>query len=287
MLFCFLSTADAQEQLFWYLEGTKAGFKDGKGDVVIKPTFVFADKFSEGLAGAGKGEDMFSALYGFINTKGDWVIQPQFNAVGQFTDGLARVSKDGNWGYIDKNGKIAITPIYDLCYEFENGYAQAQKKGKWGIINKKGEWIIAPTYYDLTNVSKDKILATKKDLYTTPWEIMDLKEKKLSDSTFDRVKDFNEGLAPARDKNDKYGFINSKGQWIIQPQFTNAEPFAEGLAAVEIDYGNWGFIDASGKVVIEPKYDRSASFINGFAFVERIGKHMYINKEGEIVLALD
>ncbi|MCK7461244.1 MAG: WG repeat-containing protein [Sphingobacterium sp.] len=48
------------------------------------------------------------------------------------------------------------------------------------------------------------------------------------------------------DENGKWGLINKKGEFIVNPQFDEINDFREGLAAVRIgDYKNgnfkWGF----------------------------------------------
>jgi WG containing repeat len=57
-------------------------------------------------------------------------------------------------------------------------------------------------------------------------------------------------------QNGKYGFLDHRGNFVIQPQFIwidpifdNALPFSEGLAAVKLG-GQWGFVDAAGKRMI-------------------------------------
>jgi hypothetical protein len=60
-------------------------------------------------------------------------------------------------------------------------------------------------------------------------------------------------------------------------------PFNEGLAAVKTDDG-WGFIDTTGKLVIEPQFDNVGSFQDGLAFVSILGKEAYITKSGAFVV---
>ncbi|KDR55184.1 MULTISPECIES: WG repeat-containing protein [Oscillatoriales] len=42
----------------------------------------------------------------------------------------------------------------------------------------------------------------------------------------------------------RYGYVDTTGKTIIQPQFYGAEPFSEGLAVVQLngyyDGGSWG-----------------------------------------------
>ena len=87
------------------------------------------------------------------------------------------------------------------------------------------------------------------------------------------------------EQNDKWGFINSKGEIVIKPQFDEVNPFSEGLARVEINLKN-GFIDTSGKFVIEPQYYIAFSFSEGVAAVsiEPPGTWGYIDHKGNFVI---
>ena len=54
-------------------------------------------------------------------------------------------------------------------------------------------------------------------------------------------------------KNDKFGFVNTKGKFIIPPVFDKVEEFQNDLSVVK--YANkWGMIDLHGSTVIEPVY---------------------------------
>jgi hypothetical protein len=64
----------------------------------------------------------------------------------------------------------------------------------------------------------------------------------------------------------KYGFINEKGQWAIEPRFGEVGNFKEGLASVRCDAG-YGFIDSSGKVVIAVEYGKCFDFSEGLAVI--------------------
>src|SRR5687768_7621289 len=45
--------------------------------------------------------------------------------------------------------------------------------------------------------------------------------------------------------NGKYGYIDSEGKLVVQPQFDNAAEFADGLAPVAVGK-SWGYIDRKG-----------------------------------------
>jgi WG containing repeat len=129
---------------------------------------------------------------------------------------------------------------------------------------------------------------------------------------------FSEGLGQVR-VNDKWGFINARGELVIRPQFDEVVPFSEGLAAVRIgnDWGfidktgrmviaptvspefnnkfsegllsvylngKFGYIDATGRTVIPPRFDHARPFRSGVAAVEIDGKPAYIDHHGTVVL---
>ena len=52
----------------------------------------------------------------------------------------------------------------------------------------------------------------------------------------------------------KWGYIDKKGQYVINPQFSDADWFSDGLARVENKDGKYGFIDKKGTYKIPAKY---------------------------------
>lgn len=98
----------------------------------------------------------------------------------------------------------------------------------------------------------------------------------------------NVDLYPVED-NSKWGYIDSNGDLLINPQFDSADDFSEGYASIEIN-NKFGYIDKAGKVMIKPEFDYAKSFSEGIAVV-RIGinpntdliKYGFINKKGEIL----
>jgi hypothetical protein len=82
--------------------------------------------------------------------------------------------------------------------------------------------------------------------------------------------------------NDKWGYINTSGQFIIEPQFGDAKDFADnGLASVKnlnAHYGQYGYINASGQFFIQPQFDYAGNFgESGLAMVVLNNKYGYIN----------
>ena len=91
------------------------------------------------------------------------------------------------------------------------------------------------------------------------------------------------GLFPIQ-QSEKWGYINSKGEVVIQPQFAEAWPFSEGLAAACIEHDKCGYIDETGKFSINPQFQTALRFSDGLAAVVTDGKVGYVDKTGKLVV---
>jgi hypothetical protein len=67
-------------------------------------------------------------------------------------------------------------------------------------------------------------------------------------------------------ENEKWGYMNQRGETVIPPQFDRALDFFENKAAVVL-HGKAGYIDESGGWKIEPRWDAARSFRDGAAIV--------------------
>ncbi len=124
-------------------------------------------------------------------------------------------------------------------------------------------------------------------------EIMDLydsigqkEESKFVFSEYNPDFLFTNGVTPFKSTgNDKMGFVDKNGNYIIEPKFDNAHPFAEnGLARVQQNMC-WGYINTSGEYVIEPKFGNAYDFDeNGMALVFYEGRHGFIDKKGNWIV---
>jgi hypothetical protein len=101
---------------------------------------------------------------------------------------------------------------------------------------------------------------------------------------FEHIDDFHNGLANFKE-GGKWGIMNTKGEYIIPPKFVSALLFSLDLAEASTDRIKWGYINRKGEFVIEPKFDKTYMFSSdGFADVIVNGKYGYINVKGEYVV---
>ena len=96
---------------------------------------------------------------------------------------------------------------------------------------------------------------------------------------------FGEGLAPIQKTNNKWGFIDKKGELSIPFEYDSIYllSFNEGLVPVQMLNGNgkWVFIDKTGEPYIQIEFDDVIeNFKDGKAKVKLNGEIFYINRNG-------
>lgn len=112
----------------------------------------------------------------------------------------------------------------------------------------------------------------------------DSKEKDITQSLLDRYGEFS-SLYPVQ-YGDRWGYINSNGELKISPIFEmDADGFnnffVNGLAIVSTDGDKYGFIDEKGNFVIQPQYDEATSFgVYGLAWVKSGSSSHFIDRKG-------
>ena len=99
---------------------------------------------------------------------------------------------------------------------------------------------------------------------------------------FDGVGSFNEGFARVK-KDGKHGYINTKGEQIVEYEFDDVSYFNKGFDRVLKD-GKCGYINTKGEQIVECKFNKVRDFKEGFAPVQKDGKWGYINTKGYSVI---
>lgn len=254
------------------VEGPLYNFIDEEGNCLLQQSLSGTKpQLSEGIITFEE-----NGLYGFMDTDGNILVPPSYPYAGKFTEGLAAVTNEkGEIGYIDREGTVQIE-FKKGTYggEFENGLAAFyETDDRGGLIDRNGDWVIKPKYdscyynedcqvWELKYGNYDdredvyyiqtgmlvKGLSLVKEItneYIVAHEgsravLALIEDHECSKVKFDYLERFSEGLAAAR-ANGKYGYINTHGEWVIAPQFSNARSFSDGLAAVCVG-DLWGYI---------------------------------------------
>ncbi len=95
-----------------------------------------------------------------------------------------------------------------------------------------------------------------------------------------------EGLAPVRENTNTWSYSNLKGEMVITPQLEDARAFSEGRAAVMLQ-GRWGYIDTAGAWIQDPEFAQIDDFHLGLGRVRldvgEAHRYGYIDRAGRSV----
>ena len=219
--------------------------------------------------------------WGFVNRDDGMTVAASFDGVGWFgPDGLASAGRRGKlgyikWGFIDRTGRFAIEPQFDYAYNFACGQAHVHKgRGwhrKWGLIDTRGRFVVAPTF----------------DLIWAPcyWALVSSRGDPESSSLYN-AKSYNTELIGVV-AGGRLGYVNRQGDIVIEPKFvvqTADLAFREGLKRVRLNREDKdGYIDQTGRFVIPPQFDHASEFIGGFASVRLGPRSGYIDTTGKFL----
>jgi len=161
------------------------------------------------------------------------------------------VIKNGKYALVNKKNQLIIPAEYDEIREINNGLVIA-KKEKWGIVNLKNKIIVPFEYDDLSGFYEGIAHAdvAKKSFYINK-ENQRLINLELD---FNWFGNFKQGVALVK-KNDKFGYIDKKGNILIPFIYDDALPFIKDIALVYLKKGNQCFfINKKGSKVFEEEY---------------------------------
>ena len=233
----------------------KWGYIDNSGRFVIEPQFDDANVFSDGIA-----QVVVGGQAGYIDKSGKFIVPPQYRSYSPqhstFAAGLACVEVNGRWGFIDNQGKMVIEAQFGNPSSFHDGLAAVQVGEKfstrYGFIDRTGAFAIEPRFSlawqfseGLARVQIDRgAMAFIDKTGNVVFTVVDGR----------RAGEFSEGLVNVRTGSgaqEKWGYVDRAGKWVIAPRFQRAETFYKALAQVFVD-NKIAYIDHVGRYVWGP-----------------------------------
>ncbi len=237
-------------------DGTKWGYINETGEFVIQPEFTYALDFQKNrLATVEIGE-----RYGSINQKGKFVIPPKFESVIEFSEGRAAVVYESGFQVIDEQGQILTKKSYNFIGMFQESRAivsdNVNGNFRYGYLNRAGE-VVIPIQFETASDFQDGLAVVKKR--DNQFAVIHRNGNEVNVYPYFYVGNYGDKfLAFQKGLNEKYGYIDLKGNIIIEPSFTTAQSFENNRAVVNVadNFENkYGLIDKTGAYIIEPIYN--------------------------------
>lgn len=162
-----------------FLSGTKIGFANTEGDIIIRPQFDYVlDDFFHVKSLVRVGE-AYSKVYpsrnprpsiylykrfGILKSDGSFLIPMEYEGIAMpvLSDAITLRSMSEGYAVIDFNGNIIVPfGVYNYIDGFDQGFARVKigtttngietSDSRWGIINDEGEIIVEPVNKNIWN----------------------------------------------------------------------------------------------------------------------------------------
>ena len=268
-----------------YRLGSKWGLLYADGRALV-PQWDEIDDFKNGIAVYTSSGKCGLLYEDGSTTPAEWSDIKPFSNVGG--EKLAKVKWNGKYGYIDTQGNIVIEPVWSEIKEFraigDKYLAEVIFDGKHGFIDSKNNVVLLPEWEAVSAFNSNGVCLIVNQTSASAYRfgLADAEGNILCEPTYIKLgiaesstyeEDSVLSSPPAGPDpifviaaNGKYGYINGRGELLVDTIYDNAKGFSEGLCAVKKD-GLWGYVDKTGTVVIQPEYVDATSFSNGTADV--------------------
>ncbi|NEU99772.1 WG repeat-containing protein [Bradyrhizobium uaiense] len=165
------------------------------------------------------------------------------------------VRHDGKWGFISTEGNLVANRYFDRADPFHGGIAAVVDAGLWAVIGEDGAFLLGPlklargTFISGTGEYGIEFEEGYRTLDRAQVAELARNPEPLTHRLAPRLP-WSEGLAAKLDGNtDKWGFIDSTGEFVIAPQFDAVDSFRNGVAwAAFPDRREWCQIDKAGRI---------------------------------------
>lgn len=186
----------------------------------------------------------------YTTPKIDWVSSVPEN------DSSTVYAIENKRGFLNvKNGEIIIdadSNNYSNAWVFSEGLAAVVRNGKIGFINAKNE-IVIPfqyCYFDKYNAYDFGYL-------------------------------FHNDCCVITNEKGKFGLINKKGEWILNPIYDEILPLQKNGYRLVVNKEKYGVIDSNNNIVYPAEYDYIDIVSNGFVLAKE-GKMWQIDFSGKV-----
>lgn len=244
----------------------KWGFITTQGQEIIAARFDTVSLFSNGKAYVRSGSQEM-----IIDSKGVLLIDP--NEYYWYKCGLLTLDVQQN--------KVWKRPLETIQYMEHLSHQVKVKVGqKTGVLHTNGDWILKALYDDVS-IGKDVgYYGVKK---SGIWKVAHSNGKEYTvDKRIVWIGGYCEGFAPMQFQVGLYGYIDPYGKIFIAPQYRSSLAFESGCVKVLLNT-KWGVLNKREEWLIQPLYSEFSPFVSGIAIVKEGSLYYLINSDGKII----
>ncbi|RAP76012.1 WG repeat-containing protein [Paenibacillus montanisoli] len=262
------------------VDGMKWGYIDSKGSMAIPPRFDDASDFQDNdLAVVAENRK-----YGVINASAQYVVPPKYDSIGQFSEHRAAVIDHQGFKLINESGTVLTNRAYPYIADMKGGRAvfndtvkdsSGQDTSKYGYLDLQGNPVISAQFEEANDFRDNQALVKVKD---NEYALIGPDGRKIHTySPYMVVGPPGDGLLSfVKEAGGKAGYMDERGNVVIQPAYSTAMPFEDGRAIVNTseDYrNNYGVINKQGTYIVKPEYNDVRNLGSGrFALGRAINK---------------
>ncbi|MDH6306368.1 hypothetical protein M2459_000355 [Parabacteroides sp. PF5-5] len=200
------------------------------------------------------------------------------------------IGKGYAFGFLNRKGELEIPAEYFDATVFSEGIAWVVKANSYPVaINEKGKEMFSMPKAAKVRCFREGLAAFSRirEDGTELWGFIDKKGEIIIEPSFSVVGDFSNGLAYAS-FDELFGYINKKGEMTIKEQFYSAQKFtSDGYAIVSLANERTGVINKEGSYQINPKYYSIISDGDNFLVSTDGKKSGFVNVEDEMIIPQD
>lgn len=211
----------------------------------------------------------------FINKKGEKILGTNvpYLRFGQLVQDLVPAQKeDGRYLYLNSRMEDAFGD-YEYASSFNSGIAAVKDKGEWFFIDTSGNKLFGATYRGVILDEKEIAFRAERAFVSddgTNYYMIDAAGNRVGNLVFEDAKTFASQEPAAVKMEGKWCFVTVSGERTSKERtYEDARSFQNDLAAVCVD-GKWGFVDTKEDIAIEPQFDGAKDFNEkGSCFIKK------------------
>ena len=177
---------------------------------------------------------------------------------------LYPIHEKGGSGYIDRKGNVVVEPVHYYVHKFNNGVGKIYNQSYYSqngvyevyLVNTKGKTVFSlktNTYVTVSFVAEGFAVVETSDQKGDNCQYYGFDGEPAFTNIYEKAEVFSYGLAAVK-IDGKWGYINKKGELVINAVFDTAGHFFSENSAIVVYDEKWGVIDQTGQFTVSPKY---------------------------------